>query len=417
MFKTYTGWQYLLIDAATHFGYDKLTFEDRIDCMERMMAVSSTNLEDVADNAETKPLYLKAVQAIRKAQAGQATGHLVGIDGTCSGIQVMSVLTGCIAGATATGCVDPNRRADAYSDCTEAMNDILGGGFTVARSDAKQALMTSFYGSKAQPKTLFGEDTPELEAFYQAAQKIAPGAWELLQDLLASWQPYALSHQWVLPDGFDARIKVMKRVESRIEVDELDHATFTYEFYENQGSKAGLSNAANLVHSVDAYILRCMHRRCNYDRPTIEQAATLIEIEMIERTLGNTRTPGRPGGKAGYYVDLYNRSSVADVIIVQYLDEDNITLLSQKHLEELAEIVNGMLQYQPFELVTIHDEFKAHANNMNWVRWQYKEILALLAKSNLLDDLLSQIHGVPGTFPKLSNNLGELIQNSNYALC
>ena len=90
---------------------------------------------------------------------------------------------------------------------------------------------------------------------------------------------------------------------------------------------------------------------------------------------------------------------------------------SQKHLEELAEIVNGMLQYQPFELVTIHDEFKAHANNMNWVRWQYKEILALLAKSNLLDDLLSQIHGVPGTFPKLSNNLGELIQNSNYALC
>lgn len=413
MFKTYTGWQYLLIDAATQYGHDKLTFEERIVWTE----LNLNQLELLADQAETKPLYLKAVQAIRKAQAGQATGHLVGIDGTCSGIQVMSVLTGCVAGATSTGCVDPNKRADAYSDCTAVMNGILGGGLTVDRSDAKLALMTSFYGSKAQPKSLFGEDTPELSAFYQAAQTIAPGAWELLQDLLASWQPYALSHQWVLPDGFDARIKVMKKVESRIEVDELDHATFTYEFYENQGSKAGLSNAANLVHSVDAYILRCMHRRCNYDRPTIEAAATLIEIEMIERSLGNTRNVGRPGGKAGYYVDQYNRSSVADVIIAQYLDEDNITLLSQKHLEELAEIVNGMLQYRPFELVTIHDEFKAHPNNMNWVRWQYKEILALLAKSNLLDDLLSQIHGVPGTFPKFSNNLGDLIQNSNYALC
>lgn len=43
----------------------------------------------------------------------------------------------------------------------------------------------AFYGSKAKPKEIFGEDTPELNAFYQAAQQVAPGAWELLQDLLA----------------------------------------------------------------------------------------------------------------------------------------------------------------------------------------------------------------------------------------
>jgi hypothetical protein len=36
----------------------------------------------------------------------------------------------------------------------------------------------------------------------------------------------------------------MTKKEARIEVDELDHATFTYEFYENQGQKSGLSNAA-----------------------------------------------------------------------------------------------------------------------------------------------------------------------------
>lgn len=410
---TYTGYEYLLIDAASQFGLDKLTFEDRIQWTNDNLTV----LESMADEAETKPLYLKAVMAIRKAQQGLPSGHLVGVDGCCSGIQVMSVLTGCEAGAKATGLVDPDVRADAYAACTEAMNVILGGGLEVSRSDAKQALMTSFYGSKAQPKTLFGEDTPELDAFYQAAQTIAPGAWELLQDLLASWQPYALQHEWVLPDGFDARIKVLKKVEARIEVDELDHATFTYEFYENQGSKSGLSNAANLTHSVDAYILRCMHRRCNYDREVFEQAAAWIEIEMLERHLGMPRSVERPAGKAGYYVDQFIRSTVADVVIVPHLNQENLQQLSQKHLESLATMVNNMLQYKPFELVTIHDEFKAHANNMNWVRFQYKEILADLADSFLLDDLLSQIHGRPGYFPKLSHNLGEVIRESNYGLC
>lgn len=413
MMKFFTGWQYLLIDAATQFGLDKLTFEARIAWTEDHL----NELELHAQHAETKPLYMKAVQAIRKAQQGIPTGHMVGVDGACSGIQVMSVLTGCESGARATGLVEPDVRADAYEACTKTMNDILGGGLVVARSDAKSALMTSFYGSKAQPKAIFGEDTKELGAFYEAAKTIAPGAWELLQDLLASWQPYALQHEWVLPDGFDVRIKVMKKVEARIEVDELDHATFTYEFYENQGSKTGLSNAANLTHSVDAYILRCMHRRCNYDRKVIEQAAAWIEIEMLERLMGAQREVSRPDGKAGYYVDQYNRSTVADVVIVPYLDLENLQQLSQKHLEALATMVNGMLQYQPFELVTIHDEFKAHANNMNWVRWNYKEIMADLADSFLLDDLLSQIHGKPGYFPKLNHNLGEVIRQSNYGLC
>ena len=60
----------------------------------------------------------------------------------------------------------------------------LGTNLAVSRSDAKDALMTSFYGSKLKPKEIFGEGTPELDAFYVAAFAIAPGAWNLLQELL-----------------------------------------------------------------------------------------------------------------------------------------------------------------------------------------------------------------------------------------
>jgi hypothetical protein len=298
--------------------------------------------------------------------------------------------------------------------CMETCSSqVIAGGYGLTTHSEHIA----FYGSKAKPKEIFGIDTPELAAFYEAAHTVAPGAWELLQDLLKSWQSYALSHCWILPDGFDARVKVMTKKEARIEVDELNHATFTYEFYENTGKKSGLSNVANVTHSMDAYILRSMHRRCNYDKEMAQYAAVLLEMELVERACGMEFAVARPEGKAGYYVDQYNRSTLTDITILPYLDDQNVQMLETSHLQALSRIVNGMLEYEPFELVTVHDEFKCHANNVDHVRYQYKEILAEIADSNVLDDILGQIYGIKGNFPKLSNNLGDLIRNSNYGLC
>lgn len=411
--QTFSGWEYLLIDAANQFGLDKLLFEERI----QWATANLNSLEAQADKAETKPLYLKAVMAIRKAQKGLPTGHLVGFDAVCSGVQIMSVLTGCVAGATATGLVDPKVRADAYTTTTAVMEQILGGTVSVSRKHAKDALMTSFYGSKAKPIEIFGEGTPELAAFYQAANIVAPGAWELLQDLLASWQAGALVHSWKLPDGYDARVKVMEKKEARIEVDELDHATFTYEFYENQGQKTGLSNVANVVHSVDAYILRTIHRRCNYDLQKVRESLEVIQDELNLRNLGLTRTDKAfPNPKVEYYVEQWTRSQMADVVILPYLSVHTVDQVPTLLLAKLETIINDMLNYRPFEVITIHDEFKCHANNMNYLRFQYINILAELADSDLISDLLSQIHGTPGHFAKKSTNLSQLIRKSNYAL-
>ena len=215
--KTYSAYEYILIDIANAYGLDKLLFEERIAWATEHLG----ELETLTSSADSQPLYIKAVMALRKAQKGIPSGHLVAMDACCSGIQIMSVLTGCVAGATATGLIDPNVRADAYTQVNQEMHHILGNAVDVSRTDTKQDLMTTMYGSKAKPKEIFGEDTPELNAFYEAAQKIAPGAWELLQDLLGAWQPNALAHSWQMPDGFDAKVKVMVKKEVRIEVDEL----------------------------------------------------------------------------------------------------------------------------------------------------------------------------------------------------
>jgi hypothetical protein len=62
------------------------------------------------------------------------------------------------------------------------------------------------------------------------------------------------------------------------------------------------------------------------------------------------------------------------------------------------------------------DEFKCHPNHMNHLRQQYINIFAELAESHILSDILSQIHGCKGSFPKLSTDLAEKIRGSNYAL-
>ena len=409
--KEFTGFSYLLIDVANHFGLDKRTFEERIDWARSHL----DQLEALADQAESPYLYRKAVSAIRKTQQGQPTGHLVAMDACCSGIQLMSALTGCISGARATGLVDPDRRADAYSELQTRMQGILGPDFSVARGDAKQALMTRFYGSKNKPIDIFGENTPELAAFYQAGKEMAPGADELLQDLLDSWQPFALMHAWKLPDGFDARVKVMQNDEARIEVDELDHASFTYQYYVNRGSAKGLANAANVIHSIDAFVLREMIRRCSHQGIDLIGLHDWLEAELLERTCG-ARVQAQQCEKVGYYVEQWERSSMASAVILPYLNQETIEGLPTDLIKILKRMVATMQQYKPFPVVTIHDSFAAHANNVNRVRYWYKEILAELAESEILSDILSQLHGQPGEYPKLSQDLPALIRESNYAL-
>lgn len=410
--QLFTGWQYMLIDLANAFGLDKKLFEERIEWAETNL----NELELLADKADSKPLYMKAVLAIRKVLSGKPTGHTVALDACCSGIQVMSALTGCVAGATNTGLVDPNVRADAYGNLRGEMIDLLGSNVDVNRGDSKDALMTMMYGSKAKPKEIFGADTPQLQAFYAAAEIIAPGATQLLRELLNSWRPYALFHAWKLPDGYDARVKVIEKKEARITVDELDRASFTYEFYVNEGTKSGLSNVANVIHSVDAYVLRCIQRRCDYDPVMLKNAMEYLYEAKEEYSHGANRVPEYADKDVEYYIQQYIRSTIADPVIFPYLNGMTVQALSEDHIDALLKIGVSMQAHKPFHVITVHDEFRCSPNYMNYLRQHYINIFAEIADSELLSDLLSQLYGTKGKAEKLSNNLGELIRGSNYAL-
>jgi hypothetical protein len=399
--KLYSAFEWILIDIATQKGLDKCTFEERIQW-------TKDNIKDLekffSEEWKEKPLYIKAVMALRDVQKGKPTGHMVGVDASASGMQIMSALTGCIKGAEATGLINPDVRADVYTEATKVMNKVLhehGLSVSVDRADMKRALMTSFYGSVKEPENLFGKDTVELQCFYEAAKELAPGAWELLNDLMSCWTQEKV-HTWIAPDGFDVRVKVMQTKQTRIEVDELDHATFTYQYMENEATAKGRSLPANVTHSIDSLMVREMHRMVNYD-PRVVKAA-------LQELLNPT------GNASKQWVTLYEKTGFATFRAIADIVYTGSIGLSEQHRKVLINKCEEVLKDKPYPLVTIHDDYKTLPSGVNRVRYFYKEIMAEIADAWILDYILSELLDSSIKYSKLGT-IGSSIKNSNYALC
>jgi hypothetical protein len=401
--QEFTGLEYLKIDIANHAGHDKLQYHERLAWVDEF----EDDLEDLVDLADKPFQYLAAVMAYRDAQNGKPTGHLVGFDSCASGLQFMAALTGCKATAKNTGLIG-DRRMDMYGECTKAMSNILGSKVEVARKAVKSAQMPHFYGSKKKAKQVFGDGTDEFFAFHRANYTVATGACELLELLLASWQPFALSHDWTLPDGFEVHCPVMVNVDTKIEVDELDHASFVYQHKINEGTETGLSNAANVVHSLDAMVVREMGRRCNYDRERLQTVKYTIEYALNEPPecfIANHRLDAL-AYDSGFY----------SLVAVDHIDVITVFQFSPEYLKRILELIDTTLTRKTFPVIFIHDDFKAHANNINTVRRTYVEIMAEIANSNMLNFIMSQIRKESVNIDKFSQNLGDQILEADYAL-
>lgn len=408
----FSGIEYLCIDIANCYGLDKDLFQDRINWVKQ----NFNQLEEYADNPdiEDKYLYIKSVQALRDVVAGKPTGHLISLDSTCSGLQILSALTCDPNGARITNLTGENKRYDAYTEITDTQNTVIGSygftGNTVSRKDSKQAVMTSLYGSEKTPKDIFGEDGPLLEAFYEACFKEAPGAFSLLSTMKQAWQPGALSHYWKLPDGFDCAIKVMQSFETRIEVDELNKHKFTTSYEVNEGTKKGISLAANITHSVDAYVLRTLIRRCSYNPKTIKVSLKLLTV------CGNTTVTANDP-RMVELVQLTQSTGMLETSMLQFITEDNVTDIPKPMRQKLIALAEDMLQYKPFDILTVHDAFRIHPNNGNALRYWYKEILAELAESKLLNHILSMVTGQKVRLKKIDPSLPAQIREAIYPIC
>jgi len=126
----FTGFEYCKIDIANQAGKDKLTWHERIQWVDD----NEDCLDTLVDDADNRFLYIKALNTYERAKEGIATGAIMGLDATASGIAIMACLMGCETTARNTNLVYTGRREDLYQKIATTMS---GLGTPVTRADMK----------------------------------------------------------------------------------------------------------------------------------------------------------------------------------------------------------------------------------------------------------------------------------------
>jgi len=253
--STFNGLDMLKIDIANCFGLDKVSWIDRLLWTES----KKDTLSHYIDDAENKMLYLKAIHAYQATLRGVPSGHNMFLDATASGLQIMAALSGCKKTARHVNMINTGKREDVYTEVATLMNKQVSVEHKVTRDLIKKPVMTHYYNK-------FNQDTlndVQQEAFYTVLAHSFEGAEAVKDTINDYWNPNATEHVWTLPDGHVSRVKVTEMINARIEVDELDHTTFTYRFEVNRASDVSTSLVPNIIHSIDAWIARDMVRQAH----------------------------------------------------------------------------------------------------------------------------------------------------------
>lgn len=403
-FQTFTPIQYLMIDVANNYGLDKEDWDARIAWFE----TNADNLEALVTSADNPALFHAGVQAYKRALAGQPIGYPVSLDATSSGAQILAVLVGCVKSAKLCNVLDVGHRMDLYTMQYQSMCDLVKMPATITRNKAKEAIMTAYYGSTAMPRKIFGEGEL-LNAFYSVMESETPGIWELNQSLLGLWQSHAYSHDWVMPDNFHVHVKVMDDHSENVEF--LGHS-YTVHSKVNQPTDTGLSIGANVVHSIDAMVVREITRRCSFDHSR--------KVEVMELCLNAPSHTSEPVGKSAdatklrFLLRRYAASGFLSARVLDHINADTIQLLDAGERNAVWDLIATMPE-RSFHVLSVHDCFRVHPNYANDLRRQYNQLLHEIANSNLLVDLASQIVGEPVVAERYGS-FGNAILEANYAL-
>jgi hypothetical protein len=416
--ESFNGYQYLLIAFANAIdGLDKLNYEERILQAEAILAKSDQEIADVINDQKEKYLAYKYYREITeyRDKGKLETNVLIGLDATASGMQLLGVLTRCERTMRIANVLDTPNRADPYTHVYRVFNSKLNHKGTATRSEVKQAIMTSFYGSQATPRNLF-PNPGDLETFHQSLAEEAPGAWAARNYLLSLHNPDVDSVSFVMPDNHHVYLPYKSKETLELCVDYLNNP-IQHQVVMNKPVQRDVSIAANLVHAVDGYIVRELVRMANISQGSLTGLISAVKSEIDFRVLhenNETKVINRMPSLAWMYQDWSQLALEELRNFYRYLTIFNAT----NHM--LSKHGKNRPHKPVYDLLPIHDSFWMHPNYGDYTRAYYSMILAEIYQSDLFSDLVCQL---TDTAPEklienpINTDVLNSIYNSNYSIC
>lgn len=394
MFQELSAIEYIKCEIACKHdkAFEKSTWNDRLKHFKYLQ--DSEQDESIYLNA-SDPIGLKsAIIAYKNAIKSEPSGYMISLDACSSGLQLLSLLSGCeksfdLCGGISDQCVD------SYT----ALYAAMGLGDVLTRKQAKNAIMTSLYGSTSTPEATFKDN---IDTFYDTMETMAPGAWELNLALQELWDEVeGNSYSWVMPDNFHCHIEThVKEWKSFKFIDQEYKLAVKVpekpEFHKGIGP--------NIIHSVDGMMVREMLRRCMFDKS---------KLTDIIHNLDSTNKDGPDREMVQKLWWNYLSSGFLSVRILNYLTADTMGLVDPLVIAKLIQ----ELPDNPFDVIAIHDCFKCHANYGNDLRRQYNFIMNRISKSHMLQFIGQQVTSNPNLKVEKFGNIPEgKLLNSNYML-
>lgn len=335
-FQSFTPIEYLMLDVANGYGLDKKDFSERLDWFEQ----NQHQLDKVLHTAKDPAHFFAAVEAYRAALRGEPIGHMVSWDATASGLQILAAASCDRKAAQLCNVVDTGHRENAYANIHQTLQAKVGDHTPLDADDVKLAVMTSFYGSKAVPKEVFGEDI--LPAYYETLVEEAEGPWLLNEAFLDMWDSKALSYSWVMPDGFHVQTKVMNTL---YEEARFMGQAYTIKRKVNAPIEEGRALGANITHSVDGFAVREMVARCGYNPVQVQDVSNHL---AYGRGTSHTRAKDK---RLAAVLAMSRQSGYLSSVVLDLIDEHNVGLVNRGAVQDLI----NSLPAKPFHLVTNHD--------------------------------------------------------------
>lgn len=414
-FTRFTGQEWLLINLASHYGLDKEVYDVRLafgrEVLEELKRATTFDeyaliLNPWTIKADVPEEFAACAIAIWDTLQGDSSNYAVGLDVCNSGAQIMSCLGRCLIGMKNTGLINTGERPDLYIKILANVQ-----GFQTSRPEVKQATVPHLYGSKLEPKNVFGEE--RYDDFISACRKTMPVVEWAKDVLISSWNSNALFHEIILPNGGVCHMKVIDKTQY---VGKFQG--FNYNFYveENKAKPFGeigtTSLAANTIHPFDSYVLSELDARCNYSTDKLQTCLAIIDSHIAIGSSGVV-------DELVILNQLTNKFNICSIVAVEHLAFDKLNGLDNVYLNRVRELVESVLELKHFELKCIHDEYGCLPNHVNTMKLHYNVIMAEAYQSTWLIDTIELLSGVSyhQYLPAIDPVIVQAILDNNYAIC